>query len=81
MQHDSTIKVFHAPGARSGGACVRFDHDAGFSISAWCGKAEIRVPITHDQATALAGFLVDRDHEGAAHVFTHHVELFNGDHP
>jgi len=81
MQHDSTIKIFQASGARSGGACVRFDHDAGVVLSAWCGRTEVRVPITRDQASALAEFMSDLHHEGAAHVFTQHADLFNGDHP
>lgn len=81
MQHDSTVNIFRASGTRSGGACIRFDHAAGFSISAWCEKTEIRIPITHEHASALSDFLAYRDHEGAAHVFTRNADLFNGDHP
>ena len=81
MQNDSNIKITPTSGVRSGGACVRFEHAAGFSISAWCDSTEIRVPITGEQAVALSDFLADRDHEGAAHVFTQHAGIFNGDHP
>lgn len=81
MQPSSKILIAKPPGSREGGVCVRFDHDQGFVVSAWCRGVEVIAGISPDQAKAIAERLTDLEHQGAVHAFTQQAHLFEGDQP
>lgn len=64
-----TVAVSQGLPTVQGGASADVDASGGVTLSAWAGSHEIRVPLSKDQADALARQMLNRAAPGVTHAF------------